>query len=87
MAKREIAELFQLDLQRLRRSQLTKYILAGVLMVLLTGILALPKLTFSSFAAPKKAGEIALLVDVSASMAAKKDLDSPNRLESQANSL
>ena len=81
MVKREIAELFKLDLRRLRRSQLTKYILAGVLMALLTGALALPKLTFSSFAAPKTAGEIALLVDVSASMAAQKDLNSPNRLQ------
>jgi Ca-activated chloride channel family protein len=81
MTKKEIAEAFRLDLRRLKTSQVKKYILAGVLMALLIGALALPKVAFSSFAAPEKTGEIALLVDVSASMAAQKDLDSPNRLE------
>jgi Ca-activated chloride channel family protein len=81
MTKKEIAETFRLDLRRLKTSQVEKYILAGVLMALLVGALALPKLAFSSFAAPEKTGEIALLVDVSASMAAQKDPDSPNRLE------
>lgn len=80
-AKKEIAETFQLNLRRLRRSQVEKYITAGVLMALLVGALALPKLPISSLRAPKRAGEIALLVDVSASMAAQKDLDSPNRLQ------
>jgi len=81
MARKEIAGTFRLDLRRLKRSQVEKYIMAGVLMALLVGALALPKLAFSSVATPKKAGEIALLVDVSASMAAQKELDSPNRLE------
>jgi len=80
-AKKEIAELFRLNLRRLRRSQLAKYILAGVLMALLVGALALPKLPFSSFGTLEKTGEIGLLVDVSASMAAEKAPDSPNRLQ------
>lgn len=80
-AKREIAEVFQLNLRHLGRRQLTKYIFAGVLMALLVGALALPKLAFSSFVAPKRTGGLALLVDVSGSMAAQKDLESPNRLE------
>lgn len=81
MAKREIAEVFQLNLRRLKRSQVEKYIIAGVLMALLIGALALPKLPFSSLRAPKRTGEITLLVDDSASMGAQKDLDAPNRLE------
>lgn len=81
MTKKEIAEMFRLDLRRLRTNQVKKYILAGVLMALLVGALALPKLSYTSVGAPKRTGEIALLVDVTASMAAQKDLDSPNRLE------
>lgn len=50
-------------------------------MALLVGALALPQLPFSSPRAPKAAGEIVLLVDVSGSMAAQEDSDSPNRLE------
>lgn len=80
-AKKEIAETFQLNLRRLKRSQVEKYITAGVLMALLVGAFALPKLPISSLRAPKRAGEIALLVDVSRSMAAQNDLDSHNRLE------
>lgn len=80
-AKKEIAVMFPMDLRRLRRKQTEKYIIAGVLMALLIVVLALPKVAFSSLAAPEKTGEIALLVDVSASMTAQKDLDSPNRLE------
>ena len=80
-AKKEIAVMFSLAPWRLRRKQVEKYIIAGVLMALLIVALALPKVAFSSFAATEKTGEIALLVDVSASMAAQKDLDSPNRLE------
>ena len=80
-AKKEIAVMFSLGLRRLRRKQVEKYIIAGVLMALLIVALALPKIAFTASATPEKSGEIALLVDVSASMAAQKDLDSPNRLE------
>jgi hypothetical protein len=81
MAGKETAETFRLDLRHLKRSQVEKYVMAGVLMALLVVALALPKLAFSSVATHQKTGEIALLVDVSASMGAQKDLDSPNRLE------
>lgn len=80
-AKKEAAVMFPLVLRRLRRKQVEKYIIAGVLMVLLIVALALPKVAFSASAATEKTGEIVLLVDVSRSMAAQKDLDSLSRLE------
>lgn len=79
-ARKRTAETFQLDQRLPKRRQVEKYLLAGVLMILWVGALALPKLAFSAVAAPKKSGEIALLVDVSGSMGAQKDLDSPSRL-------
>jgi Ca-activated chloride channel family protein len=81
VVKREIAEMFRLNIRRLRGSQVAKYAMAAILMALLVVALALPKLAFSSIQTSKKTGEIALLVDVSASMGAQKDLDSANRLE------
>jgi len=80
-AKKEIAVMFSLDIRRLRRKQVEKHLIAGVLMALLILALALPKIGFTASATPQKTGEIALLVDVSASMAAQNDLDSPNRIE------
>ena len=80
-AKKETAETFHLNLRRLKRRQVEKHVAAGVLMALLVLALALPKLPFSTSRAPKAAGEIALLVDVSRSMAAQKDLGFPNRIE------
>ncbi len=80
-AKQEVAVTFPLVLWRLRRKQVEKFILAGVLMALLVVALALPKVATSVVAAPEKTGEVVLLVDVSDSMAAKKHVSSPNRLE------
>jgi hypothetical protein len=80
-AKKEAAVLFLLDLWHLRRKQVEKYIIAGILMALLIVALALPMIAFSSFATPEKTGEIVLLVDVSTSMAAQKNLGSLSRLE------
>jgi Ca-activated chloride channel family protein len=80
-ARKEAATLFPLVLRRLRRKQMEKYILAGVLMVLIIVVIALPKVAFPASAATEKTGEIVLLVDVSGSMAAKRDLDFPSRLE------
>jgi Ca-activated chloride channel family protein len=80
-AKKEIAAMFRLDLGSLKTSHVEKYILAGVIMALLVAALALPKLSFSAPRTPQRAGEVVLLVDVSASMAAQEDLASPNRLE------
>jgi Ca-activated chloride channel family protein len=79
--KKEAAVLFLLNLRHLRRKQVERYIIAGVLMALLIVALALPEVAFSASAAKEKTGEIALLVDVSGSMAAQKDIDSPSRLE------
>jgi hypothetical protein len=79
--KKEIAGVFSLDAPPLRRKQAEKYVSAAVLGALLIVAMALPKTASSSFAPPEKAGEIALLVDVSGSMAAQKDIYSPNRLE------
>jgi len=79
--KREVAETFRLSIRRLQTSQAAKYSMAAGLMALLVVAWALPKATFTSAKATKMTGEIALLVDVSASMAARKDLDSPSRLE------
>jgi len=80
-AKKEIAVMFSLDIRRLRRKQAQKYGIAGLLLALLVVALALPKIAFTAPATPQKTGEIALLVDVSTSMAAREDLDSPSRIE------
>jgi hypothetical protein len=80
VAKKGIAELFRLNLRPLRRSQAIKYVVAGVLLALVISALALPRLPLSSSVAPKKTGEILLLVDVSASMAAQQNENSFNRL-------
>jgi hypothetical protein len=79
--KKEIAQLFRADLGRMKRKQVGKHVAAGILIALLASALASPKLPFSVVPIPSKTGEIALLVDVSASMAARKDLNSPSNLE------
>lgn len=79
-AKREIAEMFRLNLVPLRRSQAIKYVMVAALIALVTVALALPKVPLSSSVFPKKTGEILLLVDVTASMAAQRNESSPNRL-------
>ena len=79
--KKEALAIFPLNKRRLKRKQIEKYITSGVLMVLLIITLALPSINHYVSAMSEKTGEIALLVDVSASMAAQKDINSPNRLE------
>jgi hypothetical protein len=80
-AKREIGELFRVDLGRLKGRQWRKQTAAGVLMALLACALALPKIPFSILPVQGKTGEVALLVDVSTSMGARKDPRSPSTLE------
>ena len=80
-AKKEIVEIFQLNLKIQKKSQIEKYLITGVLMSLLIVALALPKVPFSFVDNSTGSAEIALVVDISLSMAAKKDLASPNRLE------
>ncbi len=79
-ARRELAESFHLDTAALRGKQAEKYIIASLLGALLIMASALPVIVSSAISPPEKAGEIALLVDVSGSMAAQANLNSPSRL-------
>ncbi len=79
-AKAEIAETVALDEGPLQSKQVEKYGIAALLGVLLIVAAALPKTASAGLAPPEKAGQIALLVDVSGSMAAQKDIHSPSRL-------
>ncbi len=79
--KKEIAQLFRVDLGRLKSKQVKKHVAAAILMALLAGALASPRLPFSVLPTPGKTGEVALLVDVSTSMAARKTLNSPSSLD------
>lgn len=79
--KKEIATIFRLDLDRLKESQLAKYGLSSILMALLVCAWALPRVPFLSAETAGKTGEVALLVDVSASMDARVAVDSPSRME------
>jgi hypothetical protein len=80
-AKKEIGELFRVDPSRLKGRLVRKHIAAGLLMALLACALASPKVPFSVLPVRSKTGEVALLVDVSTSMAARKDPKSPSSLE------
>lgn len=79
--RKDIAGTFRLNLRRLKRSHLEKYALTGSLILLLVGAVASPRVPHFSAGTAGRVGEVALLVDVSASMAARKDVDSPSRLE------
>ena len=79
--KKEIAEIFQLNLEIQRKNLIEKYLIVGFLMALLILALASPKILFISRKNPIKSAEIALVVDTSLSMAAQKDLTFPNRIE------
>ncbi len=80
-ARKEIARLFRVDLGRLQGKQTRKYVAAVFLMALLACALASPRLPFSVAPTPRKTGEVALLVDVSTSMAARKDPNAPSTLD------
>jgi Ca-activated chloride channel family protein len=79
-ARKEMNRTFSLILPRQKRKHAEKYVLVGVLLGLLIVALASPTVAFSSLAPPVKSGEIILLVDVSASMAAQEGRSSPTRL-------
>ena len=79
-AKREAAALFPLVIRRMRIRQIEKYVMAGLLMGLLIVVLALPKIGYYATAATEKTGEVTLLVDVTRSMGAVKELGSPTVL-------
>jgi Ca-activated chloride channel family protein len=78
--KRKIAGVFQLDVEQLRTKQVEKYVMAGLLSLLLTLSLSLPEVAFSSSPIIESTGEVMLQVDTSASMAAQKNHGSPSRL-------
>jgi Ca-activated chloride channel family protein len=80
-AKRKLARLFRVDLDRLKKKQVAKLVAAGIVMALLAAALASPRLPFSVAPAPNKTGEVALLVDVSKSMAARRDPSAPSILD------
>jgi hypothetical protein len=80
-AKKEAAVLFPSFLRRLNIRQIEKYVLAGLILALLIIVFASPKVSYYATAEIEKTGDIALLVDVSRSMMAQKDLDSPNMLQ------
>lgn len=80
-AEKEIAETLHLDLRRRRRKHSERYLLAAGLVALLVGAMASPRVPRYSVVREGRAGEVALLVDVSPSMAARKDPDAPSRLE------
>lgn len=79
--KKEIGELFHVDLHRMKGRLIRKHIAAGLLIALLAFALASPKIPFPVPPVQSKTGEMALLVDVSTSMAARKDTKSPSSLE------
>lgn len=78
---KEIAEIFQLSLKIQRKNLIEKYLIALFLMVLLVLALASPKIPCISSKDPTRSAEIALVVDISLSMGAQKDLSSPTRME------
>lgn len=79
--KKEAAILFHLDIFSLKKKYIEKYVMVGILLALLFMVLALPKVAFSVSLTAERTGEIALLVDVSSSMAAEPSIYSANRLE------
>lgn len=80
-AREEMNRTFSLTLPHRRRRHAEKYVTAGVLLELLTVALASPTVAYSSLGPPVRNGEIILLVDVSASMAARAGRRSPTRLD------
>jgi Ca-activated chloride channel homolog len=80
-AKKRTADLFLLNLRRLRNKHLEKYLLYAVLTLLLTFAWSTPQIAVSTSLTPEKIGKVVLLVDVSGSMAARTDIKSASRLE------
>lgn len=78
--KKQILKIFQLNPDLAQRAQIKKYLVAGIILVLIVLALTFSPVSISEKSSPNT-GQIILLVDVSKSMAAKKDLDSLCRLE------
>ena len=71
----KINALFPSIIKSMRKKQLEKCFVAGVLLILLTFILSSPKVAYILPVEEQKSGEILLLVDVSRSMAAQTEPD------------
>lgn len=80
-AKKRMANLFLLNLRRLRNKHIEKYVLYSILAILLTFAWSSPQVATSTSLTPEKIGKVVLLVDVSRSMAARVDPESASRLE------
>jgi Ca-activated chloride channel family protein len=80
LVKHEAIALFRLDRRRLARQQIEKHMLAALLLALVVLAFAGPVLT-SAARIERRTGEVALLVDVTASMGARRNLDSPSMLQ------
>lgn len=79
--KKEIVAIFKIDSKKIKKSQIKKYLVVGAMLIFLILALAIPQFPLLLPGSAQKTGEIVFLVDVSGSMAATKDLNSPNRLE------
>src|SRR3989344_397298 len=79
--KRDILSLLFMDILKAQRVQLMKYAIFIMLVGLLIVVLAQPRIASPVLYTNQKTGEILFLVDVSGSMAARKDIDGPSRLE------
>lgn len=79
--KKSILLVFHLNLGQGEKSQIKKYILAAIMVSIPILMLSSPKIPLAHFSNREKQGDIALMVDVSKSLAAQNNLYSPNRLE------
>jgi Ca-activated chloride channel homolog len=79
--KKQLSTAFALNYRHLKRKQIEKYTLVSVPVIMLIMAVALPKVAFSSYEITEKSGEVALLADVSGSMAAQNNSGTPDRLE------
>ena len=78
--KKEMVKIWFAE-KKAKNRQVIKYILATAIILTLIFAVAYPKIPFPLPENAVKTGDVIFMVDVSASMAAEKDLDSLNRLE------
>lgn len=79
-AKQEIIRVWVTE-KKAKASQIRKYILASIMAIIVIFAIAAPRIPVFLPANTEKEGLIVFLVDVSGSMAAQEELNSPNRLE------
>lgn len=79
--QRELAALFSASPQKVARKQIEKYLILVSLVSLIVVAIASPRMAVSQSFFSGKTGEVIFLADVSFSAAARKNLDSPSRIE------